>query len=360
MWTIKPPLNLQKQVLKNQDDIETLQTAVSNISAPELTSPNFVSYNTTDGATITYDNGAIRLPIKPGNGISIDATNDAQSLEIKVGDTVKIPSDSGFGVYIDDASTTPFVYFDAVNSTMNLTGDGTTWITIDDTSDTTAATNNLGPEITAYGGMAVGSAGEVTTWIEVCPVYKFPSTTPSTVSNGLLPDDTSWNYLKSNSMRVKLYFNKEYYTLADDQHTTGTLVFSHVGYESGQLIVKTITIILATRGWVLSVIKPATHMAIANLCVYSDADKTDIIGNLVINIPCAYSGDIDAYITEVGNNSYILCSGYIVLNNTTYAVFYADAYNSQTGAINLYTIQDTNGKVCYIDQPAPDYINIPQ
>ena len=45
------------------------------------------------------------------------------------------------------------------------------------------------------------------------------------------------------------------------------MVFSHVGYESGQLIIKTITITIATRGWVLTTVKPseaAYHIELAD------------------------------------------------------------------------------------------------
>lgn len=359
MWTNKPPLNLQKQVLKNQDDIETLQTEVTEIGVPQLTAPNHVTYNTSTGADITYDNGTkLRLPIIPGNGISIDATNDAQSLEIKVGDTLKIPTDSGFGIQINDTDNSQFVYFDAVESTMNFPGDGLTWFTVGGDSDTTSATNTLGPEITAYGGMALGSAGEVTTWIEVCPVYKFPSTIPTTASNGTLPDDVSWNYLKTNGMRVKLLFNKEYYTLSDEQHTTGTLVFSHVGYEGSQMIVKTITITLSTRAWVLTTIKPVTDMAVQNQSIYSDTAKNNIVGNISFNIPCAYGADIDTIVVAISNAAYLNCSGYITVEGTDYPIIYADQFDPETGTIYLYTSHNTSGEAYYINSISPDFIKL--
>lgn len=357
MWTNKPPLNLQKQVLKNQDDIEALQAEITEIEVPQLTAPNHVTYNTSTGADITYDNGTkLRLPVKPGSGISIDATNDAQSLEIKVGDTVKIPTDSGFGIQIDDTDNSQFVYFDGVESTMNLSGDGTTWITIDGDSDTSYADSYLGPEITTYGGSAIGSAGDTTTWIEVHPVYQIPSTIPTTASNGTLPNDVSWTYLKTNGMKVKLLFNKEYYTLSDDQHTTGTLVFSHVGYEGSQLIIKTITITISTRGWVLTTIKPVTDMAVQNQTIYSDTAKTNIVGNLSFNIPCVYGADIDTIVLAISNTAYLNCSGYVTVDGTTYPIIYADQYDPGTGTIYLYTPHNTNGTAYYINSISPDYV----
>lgn len=184
--------NPLQQIGKNKDDIKELQTQLDALQVPQLTSPNHVTYNSTNGATIDYDNGTtLRLPIVPGNGVTIDAASDNEHITIKLADTLKIPTDSGYGIYIDDTDSTQFVYFDAVESTMNLNGSGTTYITIDGASDTSYADSNLGPEITTYGGSAIGSAGDVTGWIEVCPVYKFPSTIPTTASNGTLPNDVS-------------------------------------------------------------------------------------------------------------------------------------------------------------------------
>ena len=71
-----------------------------------------------------------------------------------------------------------------------------------------------------------------------------------------MPNDTSYFVLSHNPQELRLLFNNEFYQLADNQHTTGTLVFSHVGYEASQLIVKTITITISTRAWVLTTIYP--------------------------------------------------------------------------------------------------------
>lgn len=351
--------NPLQQIGKNKEDIETLQTELNTLQVPQLTSPNHVVYSTANGAIIDYDNGTVlRLPIKPGNGVTVDATADHQALIIKAADTLKIPTDSGYGIYIDDTDNTQFVYFDAIEGTMNLNGSGTTYITIDGASDTSYADSNLGPEITTYGGSAIGSAGDVTQWIEVCPVYKFPSTIPATASNGTLPNDQSWTYLKTNGARIKLLFNKEYYILADEQHTTGTLVFSHTGYEASQMVVKTITITLSTRGWVLTTIKPVTDMAVQNQSVYSDTAKNNIVGNISFNIPCAYGADIDTIVVAISNIAYLNCSGYITVEGTDYPIIYADQFDPETGTIYLYTPHNTSGEAYYINTISPDFIKL--
>lgn len=144
--------------------------------------------------------------------------------------------------------------------------------------------------------------------------------------------------------------------LADEQHTTGTLVFSHTGYESGQLIVKTITITISTRGWVLTTIKPAVYMAVQNQPIFSDTAHNNIVGNLSFNIPCAYDSDIDSIVMGIGNTAYLNCSGYIEVEGTTYPVLYADQFDPETGTIYLYTTHNTSGEAYYINTISPDYI----
>lgn len=298
------------------------------------------------------DGSQVMTEIKGGNGIVVDTAADGKSLEVRVGDTITLENQR-----LSIETPESIAYIKISDDKTELDGSGNTWITINGNSDTQAVEQECGTSI--FCDAVVGSGGEVTNWQYVNAYYAIGGV-PTSSTSGTFLDDQSWKYLKAYPNKLRIKFNKEFYQLADDEHTTGTLVFSRTSYEGSQLIIKTITITLATRGWVLTTIKPATHIAIANLTVYSDADKTDVIGNLVINIPCAYSGVIDTYMETIGNISYIMCSGYITLNSTIYAVIYADAYNSQTGAINLYTTQDTNGKTYYIDSPAPDYIEIPQ
>ena len=102
-------------------------------------------------------------------------------------------------------------------------------------------------------------------------------------------------------------------------------------------------------------------MAVARVSIFSDAEKTDTVGTLILNIPCAYDGDIDTYLMSLGPSDYIMCAGYVaVVGGVKYPVLYADQYDSSTGAINLYTPQDLDGAVYYIEYIVPDFINLPQ
>lgn len=233
-----------------------------------------VTYNTTDGADITYDGGSnLTLPIKGGNGITVGAASDNKSLEVKVGDTINITRGQtlsigdrikfdGDGVivgndfgglkitYPPDASDllTAFDFdYTNMNSCRMLvhgeTGDEALWY-------------KLGIDITWTNCLFdVQAGGPFFTPLNPCYDMAY---VPTDATSGTLRDNESWKYLKENPQALRLLFNKEYYNLADNEHTTGTLVFSHMGYENGSFIIKTITITLATREWVLTAGKVTT------------------------------------------------------------------------------------------------------
>lgn len=121
---------------------------------------------------------------------------------------------------------------------------------------------------------------------------------PTSSTSGTFPNDDSWTYLTTHPDELRLLFNKEFYQLSDNQHTDGTLVFSHVGYEGGQLIVKTITITIATRGWTLSTMAPLTKNAL-----YSVYD-----GTASVHFTAPYYPDINEYVNTL---AYIPVSGYV-------------------------------------------------
>ncbi len=246
----------------------TKGTSLEDIVNFTLGNTTNVTYNTTDGARFigqssfvdadgkTYNQTSnTTLPIKGGNGITVDAASDNKFLEVKVGDTIKVTENQSFN--IDTDKQTDYIKF--ANDTINFNGIGDTWITVNGESDANYVTNQLGPNIGC--STALGSSGEVTAWIPINAYYEI-SGVPTSSTSGTLPDNVSWSYLRNYPEQLRLLFNKEFYQLADNQHTDGKLVFSHVGYENEQLIIKTITIAIATRGWVLTTIKPVTQTAV--------------------------------------------------------------------------------------------------
>lgn len=233
-----------------------------------------VTYNTTDGADITYDGGSkLTLPIKGGNGITVDTASDNKSVEVKVGDRIDITR--GQTLSIGD-----LVKFDGnellignanaggLKIRPSELGGGVTSFDFDYSGMPTCQLLVQGQEcqslLTQECGYKISSSDIVLVdigqgvWVrglDLC--YEITGVSVGATS-GTLPDDTSWSYLKTNPQKLRLLFNKEYYNLSDNQHTTGTLVFSHIGYENSSFIIKTITITLATRGWVLTAGKVTT------------------------------------------------------------------------------------------------------
>lgn len=73
---------------------------------------------------------------------------------------------------------------------------------------------------------------------------------PSTATNGILTQEQI-NKLQANDLNY-IIFNNEIYSLNDKTHTADTLTYSHVGFENGKHLLKTISITVSTRAWVLN------------------------------------------------------------------------------------------------------------
>lgn len=196
------------------------------------------------------DGSQVMKEIKGGNGITVDAASDNKSLEVKVGDTIKLDTNQTLKI------VNPFntKYIEIGNNKMDFSPVATRF-SVNSLDYDAYAKNNYGPNIKTEEGV-IASPGLSLHWLGLNMYYEI-SDVPTSTTSGTLLDNASWTYLKSHPEQLRILFNKEFYQLADNQHTTGTLVFSHVGYESGQLIIKTITITIDTRGWVLTTVKPA-------------------------------------------------------------------------------------------------------
>lgn len=73
---------------------------------------------------------------------------------------------------------------------------------------------------------------------------------PSTATNGILTQEQI-NKLQANDLNY-IIFNNEIYSLNDKTHKADTLTYSHVGFENGKHLLKTISITVSTRAWVLN------------------------------------------------------------------------------------------------------------
>lgn len=71
-----------------------------------------------------------------------------------------------------------------------------------------------------------------------------------TATQGVLTD--AQLALLMNDESAYIMFNHEKFYLMDSGHTAGFLTYSHVGVDSNEIHVKTFTITISTKGWVLT------------------------------------------------------------------------------------------------------------
>ena len=294
------------------------------------------------------DGSQVMTEIKGGNGITVDAASDNKFLEVKVGDTVNLAANQQLNI-LNGPDNVSYVRFS--NATMDLDGSGTNWITIADQSDLTYKPDQLGTNISC--DAVIGSLGEITSWIPVDAYYEI-SGVPTNSTSGTLPGDVSWTYLKGHPEKLRLLFNKEFYQFADNQHTAGKLVFSHVGYESGQLIVKTITITISTRGWVLTTIKPAEAANFITLRTtsgtLSDADFTKLDSDDNSYILLTYSGQQYKLHRTATSTTDLIYS--VVDNEQEYKI--TILLSDYTWGLQVITLENTANRVADINASSAD------
>lgn len=293
------------------------------------------------GDLITNATGYMVFPIKGGNGITVDASSDNKFLEVKVGDTIELAENQVLNIDTDQQND----YIRFGNNVINLNGIGDTWITIAEESDENYQANKLGTNISCRA--AIGSIGEVTSWIPVNAYYEITGVTTSSIS-GTLPNDLSWTYLRHYPEQLRILFNKEFYQLADNQHTTGTLVYSHVTYEGAQLIVKTITITISTRAWLLAVVKPKFYSTAYVINIGDTLQETGEQPRGILYLVLA-TGASNAELQTITDNLYLPVTGYYRVGTATPAVYKTacaiDAMVENT--VNVYFTDGTNKTLYY-------------
>ena len=199
------------------------------------------------------DGSQAMTEIKGGNGITVDAASDNKFLELKVGDTVNLTANQTLTI-----ANNGLPMLEIGDGYFNFDPDNNDSFQFRCYGNNANQTLNQGPNINLNGTALCDNSNTGMTFEAIAPVYEITGI-PISSTSGTLPNNASWTWFTDeyNINKLRILFNHEFYQLADNEHTTGTLVFSHVGYEGSQLIIKTITITLATRGWVLTTIKPA-------------------------------------------------------------------------------------------------------
>lgn len=308
-----------------------------------------------DGSNNAIQTGDIYLPIKGGNGIIVDAASDNKFLEVKVGDTINL-ADNQQLQFIKTSDNIPM--FNIKPGVINLDPQGVDAIDILAAGVEAYENINAGPQISSCGDALVSLSPGVD-FEPISPYYKITGV-PTSSTSGTLPNDASWTYLTTYPEKLRLLFNKEFYQFADNQHTTGTLVFSHVGYEDNKTLIKTITITIATRGWVLTEKSIPTNLAIGTSDITDDSDRQHVIGKLIYNLPMYANQNSEAFVETISNLQYLMCTGYVTYNNVTEPVIGADSYESTNGSILIYTPThnlDAGGIMAFVTGFDPDYIN---
>lgn len=175
-----------------------------------------LTYDANDGATVIKQ-GQIKadgntysvtvedeLPIIPGDNVTIDATEDGKHLKISA------VGGGGTGVA-------------GVSSFGGKTG-----------------AINVGKNLSMNGNV-------VNADFQPTPVI-IETLSDNDASSGTLTDNQLAT-LQANTANPLVKRN-EYYYLNDNQHTTGALGYTHIGYENGKWFTKNITITISTKGWV--------------------------------------------------------------------------------------------------------------
>ena len=213
-----------------------------------------VAYDTTDGMTIsgqaqlTYSDGTttgatkeIEIPIKPTNGINIDASNDAKSINFGLDKTKTVL-----------LTETPV---DGNNIPIYL-GSQKTWMTQPVTPSATASSlvsrdangrfqagapeNDGDVVIKSVLDAAIAEATGRIVSIEGAPG----------VTNGTLTAEQLAT-LEANENNYTMFDHKTYY-LEGKGHDEGYLTYVHVGYENHVHLLESITITISTKAWVLN------------------------------------------------------------------------------------------------------------
>lgn len=332
---------------------------LENVTGFSFRNASIVSYNTTTGATfigkarfndkdgvISAPTGTVILPIKGGNGITVDAAAGNNAIQINVDGAINLAENQSL----------------TIGDEIEITNQGGTKILNLDKMGIDQFEFNVNGTPAPYykhisGNAVITDMAPGLYWTFVNGYYEIDDV-PTTSTSGTIPDDDGWTYLKQNPVELRLLFNNEFYQLSDNQHTTGTLVYSHTGYEGSQLIIKTITITISTRGWVLTTIKPATHIAAGFNDLTSDSAGNNAIGTIFYSIPLTNDvNTTDSIIAAICTNTYFPCTGYITYNGKKEPIIAVDSYDKQAHSIVVYTPKydiNAGGISCFTGPFQPD------
>lgn len=280
--------------------------------------------------------------IKGGNGITVDAASDNKFLEVKVGDTINLAENQSLTI-----GNEVQIKNEAGTTVLNLDVTGSDLFQIKLSGEPAPYHEHIS------GDSIITDQAPGAYWRYANAYYEI-SGVPTSSTSGTLPNDNGWTYLTTHFNELRLLFNKEFYQLADNQHTTGTLVFSHVGYEGSELIIKTITITIATRGWVLKTVKPAEAANFIELRTtsgtLSDAEFAKLDSDDNSYILLTYSGQKYKLLKNVTNTTDLIYS--VVDNEQEYKI--TILLSDHTWGLQVITLENTANRVTEIKASSAD------
>ena len=280
--------------------------------------------------------------IKGGNGITVDAASDNKFLEVKVGDTINLAENQSLTI-----GNEVQIKNEAGTTVLNLDVTGSDLFQIKLSGEPAPYHEHIS------GDSIITDQAPGAYWRYANAYYEI-SGVPTSSTSGTLPNDNGWTYLTTHFNELRLLFNKEFYQLADNQHTPGTLVFSHVGYEGSELIIKTITITIATRGWVLKTVKPAEAANFIELRTtsgtLSDADFSKLDSDDNSYILLTYSGQKCKLLKNVTNTTDLIYS--VVDNEQEYKI--TILLSDHTWGLQVITLENTANRVTEINASSAD------
>ena len=201
-------------------------------------------YTSTDKTTfIDVPNTEVEIPIKAGTGISIDKAASGEFVEIK--------NTTPYGVDFPHGEPTSVTY----DTTDGMVVTGTMRVYTAEDKSSYYDVENVSVEIPLVAGdnvsidadntnkkVVIKSTGGVGVDIGVG--------LPSSTTQGILTV-AQLALLQSDESNYIMFQHEKYY-LEDKGHVEGYITYTHTGYENSTYWIKSITITLSTRAWVLN------------------------------------------------------------------------------------------------------------
>lgn len=272
-----------------------------------------IKFTYTDGSTTTTheSNATVKIPLQPGEGITIDASEDAKSIVVKNADHSETAGkldaavdptyrgaytfESGDPATLTPASNTPqagaIPLYDAdrilraasptdgkdhplittaefnILNQQKLTGSSAGGINVYSRINGSDGVTKLSEAPSASTVVRRDARGAVRgTQIEMLDSYATMNilepvvlTASETATSGTIAHEAMERLVAGETgsttwyTRCGIVLNGEKYTPADDKYDEGWMTYTHVGFYNGLFYIKTITVIVNTASWTLNV-----------------------------------------------------------------------------------------------------------